>query len=57
MDLTLIKKQLDHNLYTSAKECIQDFKTMFNNCYTYNKPTDVSGWALNRVVCIDVHGH
>ncbi|XP_011406316.1 PREDICTED: bromodomain-containing protein 3-like [Amphimedon queenslandica] len=40
MDLTLIKKQLDHNGYSSAKECIQDFKTMFNNCYTYNKPTD-----------------
>ena len=42
MDLGYIKRQLDQNLYFSATDCIEDFKTMFNNCYTYNKPTDVS---------------
>ncbi|XP_039929061.1 bromodomain testis-specific protein isoform X2 [Hirundo rustica] len=40
MDLGTIKKRLEHNYYTRAAECIEDFKTMFWNCYTYNKPGD-----------------
>lgn len=38
MDLTTIKKRLENNYYWNAKECIQDFNTMFTNCYVYNKP-------------------
>ncbi|XP_018572720.1 bromodomain-containing protein 3 isoform X2 [Anoplophora glabripennis] len=38
MDLGTIKKRLDNNYYYSGKECIQDFNTMFTNCYVYNKP-------------------
>ncbi|NXN12440.1 BRDT protein, partial [Indicator maculatus] len=38
MDLSTIKKRLEHNYYTKAAECIEDFKTMFLNCYIYNKP-------------------
>ena len=38
MDLGTIKKRLENNYYPSAQECIQDFNTMFNNCYLYNKP-------------------
>ncbi|XP_074598336.1 homeotic protein female sterile-like isoform X3 [Brevipalpus obovatus] len=38
MDLGTIKKRLDNFWYYSAKECIHDFRTMFRNCYTYNKP-------------------
>jgi len=38
MDLGTIKKRLESNSYTNAKECIQDFQTMFTNCYVYNKP-------------------
>ena len=38
MDLGTIKKRLEHYWYDSAKECIRDFSTMFNNCYIYNKP-------------------
>jgi len=38
MDLGTIKKRLESNHYYSAKECIQDFNTMFTNCYVYNKP-------------------
>ncbi len=38
MDLGTIKKRLETNYYYSAKECIQDFNTMFTNCYVYNKP-------------------
>lgn len=38
MDLGTIKKRLENNYYWSAKECIQDFNTMFTNCYVYNKP-------------------
>ncbi|XP_017782486.1 PREDICTED: bromodomain-containing protein 2-like isoform X4 [Nicrophorus vespilloides] len=38
MDLGTIKKRLDNNFYWSGKECIQDFNTMFTNCYVYNKP-------------------
>lgn len=38
MDLGTIKKRIENNYYWSAKECIQDFNTMFTNCYVYNKP-------------------
>ncbi|CAL8143578.1 unnamed protein product [Orchesella dallaii] len=38
MDLGTIKKRLENNFYWSAKECLNDFKTMFTNCYVYNKP-------------------
>ncbi|XP_047425903.1 bromodomain-containing protein 3-like isoform X2 [Mugil cephalus] len=40
MDLGTIKKRLENNYYWSASECLQDFNTMFTNCYIYNKPTD-----------------
>ncbi|XP_008940729.1 PREDICTED: bromodomain testis-specific protein-like, partial [Merops nubicus] len=40
MDLSTIKKRLEHNYYTKAAECVEDFKTMFLNCYIYNKPGD-----------------
>ncbi|NXJ20951.1 BRDT protein, partial [Dicrurus megarhynchus] len=40
MDLGTIKKRLEYNYYTKAAECIEDFKTMFWNCYMYNKPGD-----------------
>lgn len=32
-----IKKRMENNFYRSASECIQDFNTMFTNCYIYNK--------------------
>lgn len=35
-----IKKRLENNYYWNAQECIQDFNTMFTNCYIYNKPGD-----------------
>lgn len=38
MDLGTVKKRLENNYYWSSKECIQDFNTMFTNCYVYNKP-------------------
>lgn len=38
MDLGTVKKRLENNYYWSGKECIQDFNTMFTNCYVYNKP-------------------
>ncbi|XP_041091278.1 bromodomain-containing protein 2-like isoform X1 [Polyodon spathula] len=40
MDMGTIKKRLENNYYYSASECMQDFNTMFTNCYIYNKPTD-----------------
>ncbi|RXN37042.1 bromodomain-containing 2-like isoform X1 [Labeo rohita] len=40
MDMGTIKKRLENNYYRSANECLQDFNTMFTNCYIYNKPTD-----------------
>jgi hypothetical protein len=41
MDMGKIKKKLEKNVYSCGKECIEDFNTMFNNCYTYNKPGEV----------------
>ncbi|XP_077442106.1 bromodomain-containing protein 3-like [Vanacampus margaritifer] len=40
MDLGTIKQRLENKYYWSASECLQDFNTMFSNCYIYNKPTD-----------------
>ena len=37
MDLGTIKKRLENDYYWSASECMQDFNTMFTNCYIYNK--------------------
>ncbi|KAI4903257.1 hypothetical protein NFI96_024557 [Prochilodus magdalenae] len=40
MDLSTIKKRLENNYYWKAMECIEDFNTMFTNCYVYNRPGD-----------------
>nr|XP_014720713.1 bromodomain testis-specific protein isoform X1 [Equus asinus]XP_014720714.1 bromodomain testis-specific protein isoform X1 [Equus asinus]XP_014720715.1 bromodomain testis-specific protein isoform X1 [Equus asinus]XP_014720716.1 bromodomain testis-specific protein isoform X1 [Equus asinus]XP_014720717.1 bromodomain testis-specific protein isoform X1 [Equus asinus]XP_044605324.1 bromodomain testis-specific protein isoform X1 [Equus asinus]XP_044605325.1 bromodomain testis-specific protein is len=40
MDLNTIQKRLEHKYYVKASECIEDFNTMFSNCYLYNKPGD-----------------
>nr|KAF6443173.1 bromodomain testis associated [Molossus molossus] len=40
MDLSTIKKRLEHKYYVQASECIEDFNTMFSNCYLYNKSGD-----------------
>ncbi|CAM9218958.1 unnamed protein product, partial [Lampetra planeri] len=40
MDMGTIKKRLENSYYLNAQECIQDFNTMFTNCYIYNKPGD-----------------
>lgn len=37
MDMGTIKKRLENSYYINAQECIQDFNTMFTNCYIYNK--------------------
>lgn len=39
MDMGTIKKRLENSYYWNAQECIQDFSTMFTNCYIYNKVT------------------
>lgn len=52
MDLGTIKKRLENNYYWSSKECIQDFNTMFTNCYVYNKPGEdvvVMAQALEKL--------
>uniref|UniRef100_A0A8P4G162 Bromodomain-containing protein 2 n=1 Tax=Dicentrarchus labrax TaxID=13489 RepID=A0A8P4G162_DICLA len=40
MDLSTIKKRLQNKYYWQALDCIQDFNTMFTNCYVYNQPGD-----------------
>ena len=37
MDMGTIKRRLENNYYWAASECMQDFNTMFTNCYIYNK--------------------
>jgi bromodomain-containing protein 4 len=41
MDLGTIKKRLENNYYWKAQEAIDDFQTMFDNCYIYNKPVSL----------------
>jgi len=45
MDMGTIKKKLDSQQYICAKDCIDDFNLMFNNCYTYNQEKDVSDYS------------
>ncbi|XP_057696370.1 bromodomain testis-specific protein isoform X2 [Corythoichthys intestinalis] len=40
MDMGTIKMRLQNKYYWKAMECVQDFNTMFTNCYLYNKPGD-----------------
>ena len=42
MDFGTLRKKLEHNDYMYAKECIEDYRLIFNNCYNYNKPGEVS---------------
>ncbi|EPQ04338.1 ATP-binding cassette sub-family G member 2 [Myotis brandtii] len=52
MDLSTIKKRLENKYYVEASECIEDFRTMFSNCYLYNKPGDdivLMGQALENL--------
>lgn len=52
MDLGTIKKRLENNYYWCAAEAVQDFNTMFTNCYVYNKPGEdvvVMAQALEKV--------
>lgn len=59
MDLGTIKKRLENNYYWSAKECIQDFNTMFANCYVYNKPGEdvvVMAQTLEKLFLSKIEG-
>lgn len=58
MDLGTIKKRLENTYYWSGKECIQDFNTMFTNCYVYNKPGEdvvVMAQALEKLFLTKVY--
>lgn len=55
MDLGTIKKRLENNYYWTASECMQDFNSMFTNCYIYNKVSWVgSGFSSNTQVLTNV---
>lgn len=59
MDLGTVKKRLENNYYWSAKEAIQDFNTMFSNCYVYNKPGEdvvVMAQTLEKVFLQKLEG-
>lgn len=52
MDLGTIKKRLENNYYWKVQEAVDDFQTMFDNCYIYNKPGEdvvVMAQALEKV--------
>lgn len=40
MDLATISRRLNNRYYRSGKECLEDFNTVFSNCYTFNEPGD-----------------
>ena len=50
MDMSKIKKKLENHEYTCSQECIDDFRLIFNNCITYNKPGEVSFRLILRAV-------
>ncbi|KRX38932.1 Bromodomain-containing protein 2 [Trichinella murrelli] len=52
MDLGTIEKRLRNCYYYSSQQSMQDFMTMFTNCYTYNPPGSdivVMAQALEKV--------
>lgn len=49
MDMSQIKRKLENHEYSCSQECIDDFRLIFNNCITYNKPGEVSLYV--RVKC------
>uniref|UniRef100_A0A915AHH8 Bromodomain-containing protein 2 n=1 Tax=Parascaris univalens TaxID=6257 RepID=A0A915AHH8_PARUN len=49
MDMNTIEKRLRNVYYYSAKDCMQDIMTLFNNCYTYNSP-ECGVYAMARTL-------
>ncbi|XP_063851333.1 bromodomain adjacent to zinc finger domain protein 2B-like isoform X2 [Scylla paramamosain] len=45
MDLSVIKKKLEDNLYKSREEYCEDLRLMFNNCETFNEDDSPVGKA------------
>lgn len=57
MDMGTIKKRLENNYYRSASECMQDFNTMFTNCYIYNKVSHsgkTDGVCIQKSYCVEL---
>ena len=50
MDLGTIKKRLENNYYWKAQEAIDDFQTMFDNCYIYNKPVSFTSTCISLFI-------
>ena len=50
MDMSKIKKKLENHEYSCSQECIDDFRLMFSNCITYNKPGEVR--FVKVIVCV-----
>ena len=53
MDMSTIKKKLDSQQYSCAKECVDDFNLMFNNCYTYNGEKEVGNCYRTSVIFVN----
>lgn len=51
MDFGTIKKMIETCSYTDAEEALQDCQQVFDNCFLYNKPQDVS-WKYS-IYCSD----
>ncbi|KAF2465877.1 histone acetyltransferase GCN5 [Lindgomyces ingoldianus] len=41
MDLTTMEEKLEHGLYATPKDLVDDLKLIFSNCRQYNEPTTV----------------
>lgn len=52
MDLNTIKRRLENNYYWTAMECVEDFNTMFTNCYVYNRVKSLILLKQMSILCI-----
>ena len=52
MDMSQIKRKLENHDYSCSQECIDDFRLIFNNCITYNKPGEVRLFCLCKLVLV-----
>lgn len=42
MDLGTVKKNLNNNMYETVEECLTDVQLIWENCKTYNDPSNVT---------------
>jgi len=52
MDLESIRLRLKNGFYGTVKDCIEDFHTIFTNCYAYNKIKEINEEIVDKAMSL-----